>query len=101
VVGLASTAYFRVALDAVFVITALPRMQRDLHVSLSSLQWTLNAYGIAVAAGITAAALGDRFGRRLAVNYGLVLFTSAAPPASPPASVPRCGRASSSPSWRR
>jgi len=102
VVGLASTAYFRVALDAVFVITALPRMQRDLHVSLSSLQWTLNAYGIAFAARIiTAAALGDRFGRLVVFNYGLVLFTSAAPPASPPASVPRCGRASSSPSWRR
>jgi hypothetical protein len=33
------------------VITALPRMQRDLRVSLSSLQWTLNAYGIAFAAG--------------------------------------------------
>ena len=50
-----------VVLDSVVVITALPRMQRDLHVSLSSLQWTLNAYGIAFAAGIiTAAALGDR-----------------------------------------
>jgi predicted dithiol-disulfide oxidoreductase (DUF899 family) len=55
-----------VVLDAVVVITALPRMQRDLHVGVSSLQWTINAYGIAFAAGIiTGAALGDRFGRRL------------------------------------
>ncbi|HKO27150.1 MAG TPA: DHA2 family efflux MFS transporter permease subunit [Solirubrobacteraceae bacterium] len=78
VVGLTSTAYFMVVLDSVVVITALPRMQRDLHVSLSSLQWTLNAYGIAFAAGIiTAAALGDRFGRRKVFSIGLGLFTIA------------------------
>jgi EmrB/QacA subfamily drug resistance transporter len=78
VVGLTSTAYFMVVLDSVVVITALPRMQSDLHVSLSSLQWTLNAYGIAFAAGIiTAAALGDRFGRRRVFSLGLGLFTVA------------------------
>jgi len=78
VLGLTSTAYFMVVIDAVVVITALPRMQRDLGASLSSLQWTLNAYGIAFAAGIiTAAALGDRFGRRRIFNLGLALFTIA------------------------
>ncbi len=78
VVALTSAAYFMVVLDSVVVITALPRMQRDLHVSLSSLQWTLNAYGIAFAAGIiTAAAVGDRFGRRKVFTIGLVLFTAA------------------------
>jgi EmrB/QacA subfamily drug resistance transporter len=78
VVALTSTAYFMVVLDSVVVITALPRMQRDLHVSLSSLQWTLNAYGIAFAAGIiTAAALGDRFGRRKVFTIGIALFTAA------------------------
>jgi EmrB/QacA subfamily drug resistance transporter len=76
--GLTSTAYFMVVLDALVVMTALPRMQRDLHVALSSLQWTVNAYGIAFAAGIiTAAALGDRFGRRLVWASGLTLFTLA------------------------
>jgi EmrB/QacA subfamily drug resistance transporter len=78
VVALTSIAYFMVVLDSVVVITALPRMQRDLHVGLSSLQWTLNAYGIAFAAGIiTAAALGDRFGRRRVFTIGLALFTVA------------------------
>jgi EmrB/QacA subfamily drug resistance transporter len=78
VVALTSTAYFMVVLDAVVVVVALPRMQRDLHVGLSTLQWTINAYGIAFAAGIiTAAALGDRFGRRLVFNSGLALFTLA------------------------
>ncbi len=78
VVGLTSTAYFMVVLDALVVITALPRMQQDLHVGLSSLQWTVNAYGIAFAAGIvTAAALGDRFGRRRLFTCGLMLFAIA------------------------
>jgi EmrB/QacA subfamily drug resistance transporter len=78
VLGLTSTAYFMVVLDALVVITALPRMQRDLHADLASLQWTVNSYGIAFAAGIiTAAALGDRFGRRRVFNLGLALFTSA------------------------
>jgi EmrB/QacA subfamily drug resistance transporter len=78
VLGLTSAAYFMVVLDALVVITALPRMQADLHVGLSSLQWTVNAYGIAFAAGIiTAAALGDRFGRRLVFNGGLAVFALA------------------------
>ena len=78
VLGLTSTGYFMVVLDSVVVITALPRMQRDLHASLSSLQWTLNAYGIAFAAGIiTAVALGDRLGRRKVFTLGLALFTVA------------------------
>src|SRR5438445_12703363 len=76
VLGLTSTAYFMVVLDSLVVITALPQMQRDLHADLASLQWTVNSYGIAFAAGmITAAALGDRFGRRRVFNLGLALFT--------------------------
>jgi EmrB/QacA subfamily drug resistance transporter len=78
VLALTSTAYFMVVLDSVVVITALPRMQRDLHAGVSSLQWTISAYGISFAAGIiTAAALGDRFGRRRVFNGGLALFTVA------------------------
>ena len=78
VLSLTSTAFFMVVLDSVVVITALPRMQRDLHAGLASLQWTLTAYNIAFAAGIiTAAAAGDRFGRRRVFNIGLALFTVA------------------------
>src|ERR1700753_2165381 len=78
VLALTSTAYFMVVLDSVVVITALPRMQQDLHVSLASLQWTLTAYNIAFAAGIiTAAAAGDRSGRRRVFGLGLALFTAA------------------------
>ncbi len=78
IVALTSAAYFMVVLDSSVLITALPSMQRDLHVGLPSLQWTFNAYGIAFAAGIiTAAALGDRFGRRRLFTGGVVLFTLA------------------------
>jgi EmrB/QacA subfamily drug resistance transporter len=76
VLGLTSIAYFMVVLDSLVVITALPKMQHDLHADLASLQWTVNSYGIAFAAGIiTAAALGDRFGRRRVFTAGLSLFT--------------------------
>jgi EmrB/QacA subfamily drug resistance transporter len=76
VLALTSSAYFMVVLDSLVVITALPQMQRELHADLSSLQWTVNSYGIAFAAAIiTAAALGDRFGRRRVFNLGLALFT--------------------------
>jgi EmrB/QacA subfamily drug resistance transporter len=78
VLGLTSAAYFMVVLDSLVVITALPRMQHDLHVGLATLQWTVNSYGIAFAAGIiTAAALGDRLGRRRVFISGLALFTFA------------------------
>jgi len=76
VLVLTSTAYFMVILDTGALFAALPRMQRDLHADLASLQWAVNSYGIAFAAGIlTAAALGDRFGRRRFFNLGLTLFT--------------------------
>jgi EmrB/QacA subfamily drug resistance transporter len=54
---------------------ALPTLVRDLRASSSSLQWIVDAYSL-VFAGLllTAGALGDRFGRRLALNGGLVVF---------------------------
>ena len=45
---LTSTAYFMVILDTGALFTALPRMQRDLHASIASLQWTVNSYGIEI-----------------------------------------------------
>jgi len=78
ILGLTSAACFMVVLDSLVVITALPQMQRDLGVGLPALQWTVNSYGIAFAAGIiTAAALGDRLGRRRVFVAGLALFTLA------------------------
>ena len=75
---LTSLAFFMVALDTLVVVTALPAIQRDLHTNLSMLEWTINAFTLAFAAGIiTAAALGDRLGRRLIFTIGLGSFTLA------------------------
>lgn len=75
---LTAIAFFMVGLDALVVVTALPAIHRDLGASLSTLEWTVNAFTLAYAAGIiTAAALGDRLGRRRLFVMGLVLFSAA------------------------
>ena len=75
---LTAVAFFMVVLDALVVVTALPAIQRDLGASMSMLEWTVNAFTLAFAAGIiTAAALGDRVGRRRIFITGLGLFTLA------------------------
>ena len=75
---LTAVAYFMVALDALVVVTALPSMHRELGGGIGTLQWTVSAYTVAFGAGIlTAAALGDRFGRRRMYVAGLLLFTAA------------------------
>jgi EmrB/QacA subfamily drug resistance transporter len=67
-----------VTLDALVVVTALPAIHRDIGASLPALQWTVNAYTLAFAAGIiTAAAAGDSLGRRRVFALGLTLFTAA------------------------
>ncbi len=74
--ALTSVAFFMVALDALVVITALPAIHHDIGGSISTLEWTVNAFTLTYAAGIiTAAALGDRFGRRLIFVTGLAVFT--------------------------
>jgi EmrB/QacA subfamily drug resistance transporter len=54
---------------------ALPSIARDLDASTGSLQWMVDAYAL-VFAGLlfTAGTLGDRFGRKGALQLGLVLF---------------------------
>jgi EmrB/QacA subfamily drug resistance transporter len=54
---------------------ALPAIARDLDASTTALQWMVDAYAL-VFAGLlfTAGTLGDRFGRKGALQAGLVLF---------------------------
>jgi EmrB/QacA subfamily drug resistance transporter len=76
--ALTSIAFFMVALDSLVVVTALPALHRELGGSISTLEWTVNAFTLTYAAGIiTAASLGDRVGRRLVFVLGLGLFTLA------------------------
>ena len=76
--ALTSVAFFMTALDALVVITALPAIHVGLGGSAATLEWTVNAYTLTLAAGIiTAAALGDRLGRRRVYVAGLLTFTAA------------------------
>ena len=76
--GITSAALFMVSLDNLVVTTAIPVIRRDLHATISQLEWTVNAYTLTFAALLlTGAALGDRFGRRRLFAGGLLLFTAA------------------------
>src|SRR3569833_2190358 len=75
--GIGSAAVFMVTLDNLVVSTALPTIRRDLHASLQSLEWTVNAYTLTFAVLLlTGAALGDRFGRKRMFSVGITLFTA-------------------------
>ena len=72
-----SVALFMAQLDNLVVTTALPVIRKDLHASLSSLEWTVNAYTLTFAVLLlTGATLGERFGRRRMLVVGLVVFTA-------------------------
>jgi EmrB/QacA subfamily drug resistance transporter len=74
--AISSVALFMTTLDNLVVTTALPVIHRDLHASLSGLEWTVNAYTLTFAVLlVTGAALGDRFGRRRMFGLGLAIFT--------------------------
>jgi EmrB/QacA subfamily drug resistance transporter len=75
---LAAGAYLLVTLDALVVVTALPSIHADLGGGTAGLPWIINAYTLTFASGIiTAAALGDRLGRRRTYGIGLVMFAAA------------------------
>jgi EmrB/QacA subfamily drug resistance transporter len=66
------------ALDTLVVSTALGTIRLDLDASIEQLEWTINAYNLSFAVLlITAAALGDRYGRRRTYAAGLALFAMA------------------------
>ena len=66
---------FIIVLDNSILNVALPTIVRELDATNSQLQWMVDAYTL-VFAGLllTAGALGDRFGRRGALQVGFVIF---------------------------
>ncbi|NUR88149.1 MAG: MFS transporter, partial [Nonomuraea sp.] len=64
-----------VVMDISIVNVALPDIRRDLHASVSGLQWTVDAYTLVLAAFLVAAgSTADRVGRRLVLQVGLAAF---------------------------
>jgi EmrB/QacA subfamily drug resistance transporter len=76
VLAVCCSSLFIVGLDATIVNIALPSIQRDLHASVSGLQWTVDAYTLVVASFLMlAGSTGDRIGRRRTFQMGLATFT--------------------------
>jgi EmrB/QacA subfamily drug resistance transporter len=94
--AITSVAVFMATLDNLVVTTALPVIRKDLHATVESLEWTVNAYTLTFAVLLlTGAALGDRFGRRrmLAIGLGIFTVSSAAAALAPSAGVLIAARA--------
>lgn len=78
VIALTAIGSLMAALDTLVVSTALTTIRLDLGASVEQLEWTVNAYNLSFAVLlITAAALGDRYGRRAFYAIGLALFAAA------------------------
>jgi EmrB/QacA subfamily drug resistance transporter len=64
-----------VVMDISIVNVALPAMRRDLHASVSGLQWTVDAYTLVLASFLVlAGSTADRVGRRRTFQAGLAAF---------------------------
>ena len=77
-ITLAAVAFglFMIMLDNTVVNVALPAIERDLHVSISSLEWVVTAYALTFAALlITGGKLGDLYGRKRIFIVGIAVFT--------------------------
>jgi EmrB/QacA subfamily drug resistance transporter len=67
-----------IGLDNTILNVALPSLQKEFDASASTLQWMVDSY-LLVFAGmlLTMGTLGDRFGRKRALQAGLLLFGGA------------------------
>src|SRR5689334_18971245 len=76
--GVLSLSLLIIGLDNTILNVALPSLQEHFDASASTLQWIVDAY-LLVFAGLllTMGTLGDRFGRKLALQSGLALFGGA------------------------
>jgi EmrB/QacA subfamily drug resistance transporter len=71
-------ALFMIMLDNTIVNVALPSIQRTLHTTPETLQWTIDAYVLTFAVLILLGGkLGDRYGRKRMFLVGLGIFTLA------------------------
>jgi len=78
ILTVACVAQFMVVLDVSIVNVALPRMGEDLHFTVSSAQWVVNAYVLTFAGFLLLGGrAADIFGRRRVYMTGLFIFTIA------------------------
>jgi len=79
ILGLLCTSLMIVIIGNTSLNVALPRLSEELSASTTDLQWMVDAYSLVFAGMLlTAGALGDRYGRKGALQFGLALFGAGA-----------------------
>ncbi len=77
VLGVLCFSLLVIVLDNTILNVALPTLVRELHATNSQLQWMVDSYTLVFACLLLpAGALGDRFGRRGALQLGLAIFAA-------------------------
>lgn len=77
VLAICCSSLFLVSLDGTIVNVALPSIARELDSPISTLQWTVDAYLLVLAALLLlSGSLADRFGRKRVFAVGLTIFTT-------------------------
>jgi EmrB/QacA subfamily drug resistance transporter len=75
ILAICCLSLFIVSMDATIVNVALPSIGRELHSTISGLQWTIDAYTLVLASLLMlSGSTADRIGRRRTFQVGLTLF---------------------------
>src|SRR5438270_13662053 len=76
ILGICCMSLLIVGRDTTIVNVALPSIRKELHASVSGLQWTIDAYTLVLASLLMlAGSTADRIGRRRTFQTGLVVFS--------------------------
>ena len=75
ILGVLCTSLMIVIIGNTALNVAIPTLARELDASITDLQWMVDSYALVFAGMLfTAGTLGDRFGRKGALQLGLLLF---------------------------
>src|SRR2546423_9398740 len=74
--GVVMIGLFMALIDITIVNITIPQLQRDLHSSVDTVSWVLNAYNIMFAVLLVSMGrLADQFGRKRFFLIGMSIFT--------------------------
>src|SRR5213075_469739 len=75
ILGVLCFSLLIIVLDNSILNVAIPSIVRDLQASNSQIQWMVDSYTLVFACLLlTAGSLGDRYGRRGALQTGFIIF---------------------------
>src|SRR6267378_4317429 len=74
--GVVMLGLFMALIDITIVNISIPQLERDLHASVDTVSWVLNAYNIMFAVLLVSMGrLADQFGRKRFFIIGMSIFT--------------------------